>query len=219
MIAAFADGALSGQVVRASAFSNSGNLFGSNAAVILPARWSPGKDVAARMRNRYAEVTSYKHRRTETVQVKRILAAAVTTFLLAGCSAGENVTCSIDLLNRPADVVTQPEVAEVSESASNVGLDVQSTLEKRVRLTVRFDGTLALDIAMPGTPSECSHQAVYKYAYQLHRGQTTVAATTDRGQRETTTLTVGDDKRWVIVLVQEGFPLEVKTWDSQPLWG
>jgi hypothetical protein len=151
--------------------------------------------------------------------VRRILAAAVTTFLLAGCGGGESVTCSVDLLNRPADVVTQPEVAEVSESTSNVGLHVSSTLEKRVRLTVRFDGKLALDIAMPGTPSQCSHQPVYRYAYQLPRGQTTVTATTDRGQRETTTLTVGGDKRWVVVGVQEGFPLQLQTWDSEPQWG
>jgi hypothetical protein len=150
------------------------------------------------------------------VQVKRILAAAVTTFLLAGCGAGESDACQA---TRPAEVVAQPEVAEASESASNVGLDVTSTLEKRVRLTVRFDGKLALDIAMPGTPSQCSHQAVYKYAYRLPRGQTTVTATTDRGQRDTTTLTVGNDKRWVIVQVQEGFPLELQTWDSQPQWG
>jgi hypothetical protein len=171
------------------------------------------------MRNRYAEVTSNEHLRTETVQVKRMLAAAVTTFLLAGCSAGESVTCSIDVLNRPADVVTQPEVAEVSENASNVVLQVTSTLAKRVRLTVRFDGKLALDIEMPGTPSECSDEPMYQYAYQLPRGQTTVTATTDREQRETTTLTVGRDKRWVIVLVQGGFPLEVKTWDTKPQWG
>jgi hypothetical protein len=159
-------------------------------------------------------VTSSKHLRTETVYVMRILAAAVATFLLAGCSGGESVTC-----NRPAEVITQPEVAEVSESASNVGLHVTSTLVKRVRLTVRFDDKLALDIAMPGTPSRCTDQPIYKYAYQLPRGLTTVAVTTDQGQRQTTTLTVGDGKRWVVVLVQGRFPLEVQPWDSEPQWG
>jgi hypothetical protein len=148
------------------------------------------------------------------VHVRRMLAAPVATFLLAGCSAGESVTC-----NRPAEVVTQPEVAEVSDSASNVGLDVTSTLVKRVRLTVRFDGKLALDIELPGTPSRCADQPIYKYAYQLPRGLTTVAATTDQGQRETTTLTVGDGKRWVVVLVHGRFPLEVQPWDSEPQWG
>jgi hypothetical protein len=166
------------------------------------------------MRNRYAEVSSNKQLRTETVQVERILAAAVTTFLLAGCGAGESDACSV---TRPAEVVAQPEVAEVSESASNVGLDVRSTLEERVRLTVRFDGKLALDIEMPGT--RCADGPIYRYAYRLPRGQTTVSTTTDQGQRETTTLTIGDDKRWVVVQVQEGFPLELQTWDSQPLWG
>jgi hypothetical protein len=144
----------------------------------------------------------------------RMLAAPVATFLLAGCGAWDSATC-----NRPAEVVTQPEVAEVSESASNVVLDVTSTLVKRVRLTVRFDGTLALDIELPGTPSRCADQPIYKYAYQLPRGLTKVAATTDQGQRGTTPLTVGDDKRWVVVQVQGRFPLELHTWDSEPQWG
>ena len=56
--------------------------------------------------------------------------------------------CSVNQATRPVEVVAQPEVAEVSESASNVGLDVTSTLEKAVRLTVRLDGKLALDIAI-----------------------------------------------------------------------
>jgi hypothetical protein len=153
--------------------------------------------------------------------VRRILAATVTTFLLAGCSSltGDSDTCPVELMDRPAEVVTQPEVAEASESASNVVLQVTSTLEKRVRLTVRFHGKLALDIGMPGTPSACSDEPMYQYAYRLPRGRTTVTATTDQGQRETTTLTVGGDKRWVIVEVQEGFPLELQTWDSEPQWG
>ena len=102
-------------------------------------------------------VTSNEYLRTEAVQVKRMLAAAVTTFLLTGCSSPTSESadaCSVDPAERSAEVVTQPEVAEVSESASNVGLHVTSTLEEGVRLTVRFGGTLALDIEMPGTASE-----------------------------------------------------------------
>ena len=85
-------------------------------------------------------VTSNEHPRTEAVQVKRMLAAAVTTFLLTGCSSPTSESanaCSVDPAKRSAEVVTQPEVAEVSESASNVGLHVTSTLEERVRLAVR----------------------------------------------------------------------------------
>jgi len=154
--------------------------------------------------------------------VKRMLAAAVTTFLLTGCSSPTSESadaCSVDPAERSAEVVTQPEVAEVSESASNVSLHVTSTLEERVRLTVRFGGTLALDIEMPGTASECSHQPVYQYAYRLPQGPATITATTEQGQRETTTLTVGGGKRWVVVQVQDGFPLQLETWDSQPQWG
>jgi hypothetical protein len=59
----------------------------------------------------------------------------------------------------------QPEVAEVSENTSNVGLHVTSTLEERVRLTVRFDGKLAWTLQcqalgagmglFTGTPTDC----------------------------------------------------------------
>ena len=163
------------------------------------------------MRNRYAEVTSNKQLRTETVQVKRILPAAVTTFLLAGCGAGESDACAVNQATRPAEVVTQPEVAEVSESTSNVDVQVISTLDERVRLTVRFDDTLALDIYLPDTPRRCPNQPVYQYAYRLPAGQAIVTATTDRGQREATTLTAGGGKRWVAVQIQDGFPLELDT--------
>jgi hypothetical protein len=122
-------------------------------------------------------------------------------------------------VNGPPDGGRQRDEHKVVTLA-NYAQDAQvtSNLEKRVRLTVRFDGMLAWDIEMPGTPSECQGP-MYQYAYRLPRGQTTVTATTDRGQRERTTLAVGGDRRWVVVQVQDGFPLELETWDSQPQWG
>ena len=114
---------------------------------VLPTRWLHGKaaaDGCGTDTPKSRPTSSYGWRLCKT----RILPAAVTTFLLAGCGAGESDACSVNQATRPVEVVAQPEVAEVSESASNVGLDVTSTLEKAVRLTVRFDGKLALDIAI-----------------------------------------------------------------------
>jgi hypothetical protein len=142
----------------------------------------------------------------------------VRAVLLAGCSSRASEGVDACRLDKPAEVVAQPEVTEVSASMSNVGLDVQSTLEERVRATVRLAGALALDIHVPGTDAECAHQPVYRHAYQLPRGKVVVTATTDRGQHERTTVTVGDRRRWVVVLVQDGFPLRLETWGSQPGW-
>jgi hypothetical protein len=98
-------------------------------------------------------------------------------------------------------------------------LDVTSSLEESVRVTVRFGGTLALDIEAPGSASDCAHEPVYRYGYRLPRGQVKVTATTDQGHRDTTTVDPADGKRWVVVELQDGFPLELHTWDSQPSWG
>jgi hypothetical protein len=151
-----------------------------------------------------------------------LLLAGIMMLLLAGCSSltsTDSESCSIDPEERPAEVVTRPDVAEVSETESNVGLDVTSTLEEPVRVTVRFGGTRALDIEVPGTPSDCSHEPVYRYAYRLPPGPMTVTATTDRGQRDTTTLNLATDRRWVVVQVQDGFPLQLSRWNSEPAWG
>lgn len=160
--------------------------------------------------------------RMKSVPVQTMLAGAVVTSLVTGCSAltrQSASTCSVDDEKRPATVVTEPEVAEVSEEASNLLVDVTSTRDEPVRVTVRFDDKLALDVELPGTPSVCAHQPVYRYAYQLPRGRARVTVSTDGGQRGETTPTVGGGKRWVVVQVQDGFPLEVDTWNTQPQWG
>lgn len=150
-----------------------------------------------------------------------MLLAAVTTCLLTGCTSllGNSADACSDPANRPAEVVTQPDLTEVSQSASNVDLQATSSLDERVRLTVRFDDAVALDVYLPGKPRRCTSWPVYQYTYRLPTGQAIVTATTDRGQREATTLTVAGHKRWVVVQIQDGFPLELDTWNSQPLWG
>lgn len=40
-----------------------------------------------------------------------------------------------------------------------------------------------------------------------------------RRQRDSTTLELGADKRWVVVQVQDGFPLHLSRWDEEPMWG
>jgi hypothetical protein len=153
--------------------------------------------------------------------MKPTVAVVVLAPLLAACmgtTSGESGPC-VDALDQPVDVITRPQVEEASESASNFVLDVTSNFEKPVRLTVRFDGKLALDVSLPGTPSECSHPTVYSYAYDLPSEPVTVTAVTDGGERSATTLEPGAGKQWAVVQLQDGFPLQVRTWDSEPAWG
>jgi hypothetical protein len=116
-------------------------------------------------------------------------------------------------------VITQPQLEEVSNSSSNLGLDVTNDSEEPVRLTVKFNDKSAIDVKIPGHPSDCHDSRVYRYSYRLPEGQVTVIATTDRGGRGTATPHVGGNKRWAVVQVQDGFPLQVQVFDSRPIWG
>jgi hypothetical protein len=49
---------------------------------------------------------------------------------------------------------------EVSNSSSNLGLDVTNDLEEPVRLTVKFNDKSAIDVKIPGHPSDCHDSRV-----------------------------------------------------------
>ncbi len=148
------------------------------------------------------------------------LGVAVGALLLAalGCAASAGPTCAA-ALEQTADVVTPGDVRVVSESSANLGVDVASTLPGPVRVTVEFDDALALDVTAPGTPETCSHQPVHRYAYELPAGPLVVAVTTDAGQSGSAEVEIGDHPQWIVVSVQEGFPLDVEVWNSRPQYG
>jgi hypothetical protein len=103
--------------------------------------------------------------------------------------------------------------------ASNVVIEATSTLPDRVRLTVRFDESLALDIRLPGTDARCASQPVYRYGYRLHPGPVDVKATSGGSKDGTATLHVDEQKRWLVITVQEGFPVSMREWTERPAWG
>lgn len=49
---------------------------------------------------------------------------------------------------------------QVPSDEANLGLDVTSSLQELVRVTVSFGSALALDVEVPGTPPDCSHEAI-----------------------------------------------------------
>jgi hypothetical protein len=104
-------------------------------------------------------------------------------------------------------------------AASNVVVEVNSTLADRVRLRVTFDESSALDIQVPGTDARCMSQPVYRYGYRLPPGPVTVKATAVNSPAGRATLHVQDHKRWLVIQVQDGFPVSVREWNEKPAWG
>jgi hypothetical protein len=148
-------------------------------------------------------------------------AFGVATGLLVGvtgCAASGQPSCAA-ALEQTADVVTPGDVPLVAESSANLGVDVTSTLVAPVRVTLEFDDVPALDVTAPGTPAECAHQPVHRYGYDLPPGTVAVSVTTDSGQRGSVDVRVGDRPQWVVVSVQEGFPLSVDVLSSRPEYG
>jgi hypothetical protein len=115
--------------------------------------------------------------------------------------------------------MSRPQIPEVRETASNLVLDVTSNLEEPVRLTVHVEDRLALDVRLPGTPSGCTHPPVYSYAFDLPHEQVSLTAVTDEGDRSEASLDLGAARQWAVVQLEDGFPLSVDVWDSEPQWG
>jgi hypothetical protein len=77
----------------------------------------------------------------------------------------------------------------------------------------------ALDVSAPGIPELCAHGPIHRYGYELPAGPLVVEVTTDGGQTGSTEVEVGDRPQWVVVGVQEGFPLRVDVWQERPAYG
>jgi hypothetical protein len=149
------------------------------------------------------------------------LGAAAALLLLgsAGCSReGPDRTCA-SAAEATAEVVAPGDVPTVDESSANLVLDVSSTSAAPVRVTVTFDDVPALDVSAPGTPEVCAHGPVHRYGYELPTGPTVVEVTTDGGQTGAVEVAVGERPQWVVVGVQEDFPLRVDLWQERPAYG
>ena len=149
----------------------------------------------------------------------RVSPAVLPLLLVSGCSVLGADSCSVDVDERPAEVVSTPELSPVPEQQANVVLDVTSTLEESVRVTVRVDGSRVLDVELPGSGAACAHEPVYRYGYDLPTGPATVAVTTDQGQSASRTVRASSATRWLVVQVQDGFPLGLRVYRERPQWG
>ena len=155
-----------------------------------------------------------------------MLAAAV---LLGGCtdsssdpgaaSPDSSGPCGLDFLNQPAEVVSDPQVVEVSEDEANLVLDLSSSTRKPVQVTIRLNGRVALDVRTPAVPEECSHAPVYSHEFRLPSDTAQVTVTTDQSQRRSISVPLDGPTHWVAVQPQDGFPIGLAAFDEEPAWG
>jgi hypothetical protein len=155
-----------------------------------------------------------------------MLAAAL---LLSGCadstsgsgpaSSEHGGPCGSDLLSQPAEIVSAPRVVEVSEGNENLVLDVSSSTREPLRVTVRLNGEVALDVRTPAVPAQCSHSPVYSHQYRLPGDAARVSVATDRGQRRSLSVSLDDPPTWVAVQPQDGFPIGLDVFNEEPSWG
>ena len=116
-------------------------------------------------------------------------------------------------------MVSEPEIAEASAAEANLALDVNSSSSEAVRVTVRFNGKVALDVRTPAVPDDCAHSRVYSHEFRLPGDEVEVTATTYQGRRRSITVPLDGPKHWVAVMPQDGFPLGLHVSGEEVPWG
>lgn len=121
------------------------------------------------------------------------------------------------------EVVAEPDLAEVPEDRANLVLDLSGATAAPVRVTVRLDGDVALDVRTPAAAG-CSHPPVFAHAYRVPEGPAEVVVTTDAGHRGSVTVPVtssvgGASTRWVAIQPQDDVPLGLGVYAEEPAWG
>jgi len=137
--------------------------------------------------------------------------------LLVPATACSSARCAAD--DRQPQELTQPDVRQVDDGAANLWVDLSGARAEPLRVTVAFDEEVALDVEVPGTSAACGTDAVARYGYRVDRGPVTVVVSTGDGEEERVEVTADDRPRWVVVSLQDGFPLEATEWDERPAYG
>jgi hypothetical protein len=155
-----------------------------------------------------------------------MLTAALLLSGCAGSSSDSGVAspqpgdpCGLSFLNQPAEVVSEPQVGEVSEDDANLVLDLSASTRKPVRVTVRLNGKVAIDVRTPAVPAQCSHSPVYRHRFRLPSDTARVTVATDRGQRRSITVRLVGQTHWVAVQPQDGLPIGLDDFNEEPAWG
>ncbi|QGN33943.1 hypothetical protein [Microlunatus sp. Gsoil 973] len=102
-------------------------------------------------------------------------------------------------------VVRPSDLDQVRRGEANLVVDVSSSLHRPVRVTVTAGSAVALDVEVPAAERNRSNNPVHSYNYRLPAGRVTVVGRSGDGQRGAARVDLGNDPRWVVVMVQDGF--------------
>jgi hypothetical protein len=75
-----------------------------------------------------------------------------------------------------------------------------------------------LDVRLPAGDDYCGHEPVFSYGLSLADGAHEVAADAG-GRKGNARLAVGEGRRWIVVMPQDGFPLHVDVSATRPGFG
>jgi len=117
-----------------------------------------------------------------------------------------------------AKELTQPDFPEVSSADASASIIITNPSAGSTRATVRFGDELALDVELAGS-TNCSHEPLFSYHYDVPPGRYDVIVTTDDDRRKSDTMVVGEAKEWVTIQTQEGFPLYLTVTPTKPQFG
>lgn len=112
-----------------------------------------------------------------------------------------------------------PTVPEVPEARANVVVKLSSSSRQAREVTLRAGEQVLLAVRVPPAPQACYLGGrVFVHGFRLSPGAVQLEATAGE-DRATARLVPGPERQWVTVLPQDGFPLDVKVWDEEPLFG
>jgi hypothetical protein len=147
-----------------------------------------------------------------------LIASVLVTSACSSTPGSQDSDACSRLMSTPAEVLTQAELGEVPEEDATLSVDLYSISQSAVRVRVRVGGRLALHVELPSTAG-CSDGPVFSHSYRLRPGPVDVVADTSQGQHEVVSLTLSDQEQWVVLSVQDGFPLNLEAWHREPGWG
>src|SRR5690349_15852848 len=152
-------------------------------------------------------------------------AMLATLVLLSGCAGSSSDShpnsprsggeCGLDFLNQPAELVSKAQVAEVGQSAANLMLELTSVSREDARVTVRLNGRVALDVRTPALPAQCLNSPIDVHLFRVTGDSARVSVRTDQGQHRSSRVPLGRGPRWVVVQLQDGFPLGLRMYREE----
>jgi hypothetical protein len=160
--------------------------------------------------------------------VSVLVAVAAASLILSGIFGGGPITTKArpgvplgkpcaDLTEPSPVALTTPLMAQVARREANADLYVSSHASRSLRLTVRIDGEVAYDAVAPRA-DDCKQPPIYRSSYQLPARDVAVEVRASDGRTESKSFRAGPH-RWLLVLVQDGFPLGLEVWMQRPSFG